>query len=180
MENRWVKSLRGMAAVCAIAALVSAAAAAAPGQLLRRLETAPAGWDGIRLGMSLVQLERRIGETLSIAPAQASPVCSRFASRATFQGYGVVLGFASAKPGAKLESLWIDFDADEVGATVRELAAALRSRVPAASHAPDASRPAASEEADPTPTYVLPGDPPVAVRFTPRDGALIALRTCLR
>jgi hypothetical protein len=164
-------------AVWALAACLGTAAQPARAELLARFETQPAGWDGIRIGMSLVQLERRVGETLSVTPGSGTPVCSRFASRADYEGYRVVMGFASAKPGAKLESLWVDFDGEEASAGAADLEAALRRRLPAASELRDATPPAGSGR--PAAVYLLPGEPPVVVRFVPREGLLIALRSCL-
>jgi len=145
---------------------------------LQRLDLNPPGWDGIRLGMSLVQLERRLGVTLPLSSAAGRPVCSRFSTQADYEGYRLVLGFAAAKPGAKLESLWVQFAGAEAGASAAGLAAALRRRAPQAAYLADAKAPAASEGADPRPTYGLEGEPAALVRFSPRDGLLIALRTC--
>lgn len=170
MNQRWRKHL--LRGVWAFAACLGTAAHPARAELLARFQTQPAGWDGIGIGMSLVQLERRVGETLSVSPAAGTPVCSRFASRADYQGRRIVMGFATAKPGAKLESLWVDFEGEEASAGAADLAAALRQRVPAASELGDA---AGTAEA----TYLLPGEPPVLVRFTLREGLLIALRGCL-
>lgn len=149
---------------------------------LARLDVGPAGWDGIRLGMSLVQLERRLGVTLPVSPGAGQPVCSRFATRGDYHGYRVVLGFSAAKPGAKLESLWVQFSGAEAGASASALATALRHRLPQAAYQLDPKDPAESEAADPRPIYALsgpPGEPAAVIRFLPRDGALIALRACL-
>ena len=157
-------------------------AGARQGEPLARLDLGPPGWDGLRLGMSLVQLERRLGVTLPVSPGAGQPVCSRFATRGDYDGYRVVLGFSAAKPGAKLESLWVQFGGGEAGASAAGLAAALRHRVPQAAYQPDPKDPAESEAADPRPIYSLsaqPGEPAAVIRFFPRDGALIALRSCL-
>ncbi len=159
--------------------LLAAAAWARQADLLARLDTEPPGWDGIRIGMSLVQIERRLGVTVALSPASGQPVCSRFATQGDYQGYRLVFGFAAAKPGAKLESLWVQFDGAETGASAAELVAALRARVPKAAYLPDPARPAASEADDSRPTYLLPGEPAVALRFAPRNGVLIGLRSCL-
>jgi hypothetical protein len=146
---------------------------------LARLDLDPPGWAGIRLGMSLVQIERRLGVTLPLSPGAGRPVCSRFSTGGDYEGYRLVLGFPAAKPGAKLESMWVQFGGGEARASSSDLAAALRRRVPGALYLADARQPEASEAADPRPTYALPGEPAAAVRFSPRDGALIALRSCL-
>jgi hypothetical protein len=152
---------------------------------LGRLDVEPPGWNGIRLGMSLVQLERRLGTTLPVSPGAGQPVCSRFATRGDYDGYRLVMGFSAAKPGAKLESLWVQFGGAEAGASAPGLAAALRRRVPQAAYQLDPKDPAESEAADVRPIYTLPGrtvqtgEPAAVIRFFPRDGALIALRSCL-
>lgn len=163
-------------------------ASARQGEPLARLDVGPPGWAGIRLGMSLVQLERRLGVTLSVSPGAGQPVCSRFATRGDYDGYRLVLGFSAAKPGARLESLWVQFGGAEASASASGLAAALRHLVPQAAYQLDPKDPAESEAADPRPIYALsgqpgqsgqPGEPAAVIRFFPRDGALIALRSCL-
>jgi hypothetical protein len=154
-------------------------AGARQGEPLARLDLGPPGWDGLRLGMSLVQLERRLGVTLPVSPGAGQPVCSRFATRGDYDGYRLVMGFSAAKPGAKLESLWVQFGGAEAGAAATGLASALRKRMPQATYLPDPLDPAASEAADVRPIYALSGEPAAVIRFFPRDGALIALRSCL-
>jgi hypothetical protein len=145
---------------------------------LARLDLDPAGWDGIRLGMSLVQLERRLGTTLPLSPRGAQPVCSAFATQGDYDGYRLVLGFAAAKPGAKLESLWVQFSGAEAGASAAALGDALRRRAPTATYVPAAGAPPGSEATDAKPAFDLPGKSAARVRFTPRDGVLIALAGC--
>lgn len=154
-------------------------ASARQGEPLARLDVGPPGWAGIRLGMSLVQLERRLGVTLSVSPGAGQPVCSRFATRGDYEGYRLVMGFSAAKPGARLESLWVQFGGAEAGASAPALASALRSKAPQAAYLIDPKDPAASEAADARPIYSLAGEPAAVIRFFPRDGALIALRSCL-
>jgi hypothetical protein len=142
---------------------------------LARLESKPApGWDGVRLGMSLVAVERRVGRTLAVEGAEGQPVCSRFAAQADHNGYRLVLGFPAAKPGAKLESLWVQFAGAEASLGPGPLAAALERRLPEARYLGSA----ASEAEDPLPVYELPAKD-AALRLSPRDGMLLALRGCL-
>jgi hypothetical protein len=150
------------------------------------IEDGRPGWDGIRLGMSLVQAERRLGTTLAVAArssqdAAGAPVCSAFAAEAERDGLRLVLGFPTARPGAKLESLWVRFEGEQVRASAEQLAAALRRRSPQAAY----RGPAGGAEADdPRPTYLLPLAPETktadAVRFVPREGMLLAVADCLR
>lgn len=156
--------------LCALA-LAGAARAEEP---LARLEVRPApGWNGLRIGMSLVQLERRLGATLGIEDARDQPVCSRYAAQADHDGYRLVLGFAAAKPSAKLESLWVQFAGAESSLSPAALEAALTKRVPDAERLEDGSPEA------PRPTYLVAADPAVAVRLFPGDGLLLARRDCL-
>lgn len=135
------------------------------------------GWDGVRLGMSLVQAERRLGATLALASRGTRPVCSSFAAEAEHHGMRLTLGFPSARPGAKIESLWVRFEGQQVAASAAELVVALRRHVPSASYR---ARPGLAEADDPTPTYLLTADGRgPAVRFVPREGMLVAAAPCI-
>ena len=147
---------------------------------LFEIEDGQPGWDGIRLGLSLVQAERRLGATLALAPRGARPVCSSFAAEAEHHGIRLTLGFRSARPGAKIESLWVRFEGQQVAASASDLVAALRRHAPAATYRADRERPALAEANDPTPTYLLSEDGlGAAVRLVPREGMLLAEPGCL-
>lgn len=161
------------------AALASLASAQAPDPLAElELEDGKLGWDGVRLGMSLLQVERRVGVTLGLSDRGARPGCSEFATEAERSGLWLVLGFPAAKPGAKLEAIWVRFEGHQVAATAAELSAALRARIPQAVWRADPAHPEVTEADDPTPTYLVPAEAPALVRFTPREGMLIARRDC--
>lgn len=180
MSTRWRKTWWALGLCGALTASSSSAA----DEPLGRLEAKPVpGWDGVRLGMSLVSLERRVGRTLAIDRAAGQPVCSRFAAQADHNGYRLVLGFPAAKPGARLESLWVQFAGAEASLGPGQLGAALKRRLPEARYLGSAT----SEEEDPLPVYELPASDATpntaggtaALRLAARDGMLLALRGCL-
>jgi hypothetical protein len=135
------------------------------------------GWGGLDLGMSLVQIERKVGGTLAIDARRDRPVCSAYAADAEVGDLHLVLGFPSARPGARLESIWVQFEGYQVAASAGDLGAALRGHVPGVTYV--GSAPGLDEADDPRPTYAVPVDPPAVVRFAPRDGVQLALRSCL-
>ena len=168
----------------AAAALVAAAGAAQPraedpvAEL--DLDRGAPGWQGLRLGLSAVQVERRVGATLALRARRSGEeveVCAPVVAEAEFGGARLVLGFPNARPGAKLESLWVRFRG--VQANAAELARALRARAPSTVYLPAPGGDTAVESADPMPTYSLPGEPPAAIRFVPESGMLLARRDCL-
>ena len=176
MGRGWSSAGASLAAasVAATLALAQATDPIAPLEVVKgRL-----GWGGLDLGMSLVQLERKVGGTLAIDARRDQPVCSAYASGAELGGLNVVLGFPSARPGARLESMWIQFEGYQVAASAADLTAALREHVPGATYVPSAA--GVDEADDPRPTYAVPAaSPPTVIRFAPRDGVLLARRTCL-
>lgn len=137
------------------------------------------GWDGIRIGMSLVQAERRFGGALSLTEVPGSR-CGRFAASAERDGLDLRVGFPVAKPGAKVESLFVRFEGYQVVATAAQLAASLKAKLPAARYLPDPSTPDRPEADDPAPVYELPGPTPLVVALRPRDGLLIGPPDCVR
>lgn len=165
------------AALAAVALAVPAATAPEEAPLAR-LGAGPGelSWDGLELGMSLVQVERRVGGALGIDDAGGRGVCSKFAGGAERNGLTVVLGFPSARPGAKLESLWVQFEGHQVAASAAELEQALLALVPQATYL---ERAGVARADDPRPVFVLPGEPTLVVRIHPREGILLARRDCL-
>lgn len=142
-------------------------------------DEAGAGWGGIRLGMSLVQAERRFGGALSLRETENGR-CGHFTAGAERGGLALAVGFPSAKPGAKIETLFVRFEGYQVLASGADLVASLKAKVPAARYIPDADAPERPEADDPAPVYELPGKTPVAVQIRPRDGLLFAPISCLR
>ena len=173
---------RARALRVALAAVLSATVAVAQAEdPLDRFEvgkTGP-GWDGIELGMSLVKAERLLGATLAISSGERRPVCSEYAAEVDFNGQRLVLGFPSARPGAKIDSIWVRFEGEQIAASRGRLVEALRSRAPGMVWIPDPEHPEAIEQDDPTPVYQLVGSPASVVKLTPREGIQIARRECL-
>ena len=154
---------------------------------LARLEIGggKAGWDGVTLGISSVQAERRVGESLAKQPARegvAASTCTAFTANVERGTLRLTLGFPSAKPGAKLQSIFVHFEGYQVAARLEALVAELKAQAPGVTYlAPSgAVAPSApSESADPMPAYLLPGEGGYAARVVPGDGLLLTLRDCL-
>ncbi len=137
------------------------------------------GWDGIRLGMSFVQAERRAGTTLPLTERPGAR-CGSFVTGVDHRGLILQLGFTGPKPGDKVETLFVRFEGYQVAATTADLVASLRRKAPTATYRPDPEH-ASAEAEDPAPVYVVEnGGDPWAVQLRPRDGILIARRECLR
>lgn len=137
------------------------------------------GWDGIELGMSFVQAERRFGTTLPLTENPAAR-CGRFVSGSERGGLSLQVGFPSSKPGAKIETLFVRFEGQQVTADADALVAALRARLPDARYVPDEDMPATTEADHPAPTFeVTRGEETYVIQLRPRDGLFLARRDCL-
>jgi hypothetical protein len=144
-------------------------------------EGGKAGWDGISLGMSIVQVERRTG--LTLAMQGGSGTSSESGCRAYLVGVErgtlrLTLGFPSAKPGAKLQSIYVHFEGYQVTAKSAALVAELKSKIPGATYMQQTGTPPHTEAEDPAPEYDLPGGV-YAARLVPGDGLWITLAECL-
>ena len=148
---------------------------------LARLEVASGkvGWDGVSLGMSSVQVERRTGTTLAMQPASGTaPSCRAFTVTVERDTLSMTLGFPSSKPGAKLQSIYVRFEGYQVAARQEALVKELKEKIPGATYLPASTAPAPSETADPAPVYLIPGTE-IAARLMQGDGLWLMLRTCL-
>lgn len=171
----------GLVITSAFASLVLAAQHSAGGDPLAGLEIDEkgVGWDGILIGMSLVQAERRFGDTLPLTEIPSAQ-CGRFVSSADRNGLGVRVGFPAAKPGAKIETLYVRFEGYQVVATIADLVASLKAKQPQVRYLPDPASPSLTEADDPAPVYELPARTPLALALRPGDGLLIGPPSCVR
>ena len=150
---------------------------------LARLEAAggKTGWDGITLGMSSVQVERRTGVTLAMqssSGASKAGSCRAYTVSVERDTLRLTLGFPSSKPGAKLQSIFVQFEGYQVTAKLEALVKELKEKVPGASYQPPKMTPPPTEADDPAPTYLIPGSE-YAARLVAGDGLWITLRSCL-
>ncbi|MBP9146571.1 MAG: hypothetical protein KBF21_09030 [Thermoanaerobaculia bacterium] len=144
-------------------------------------EKGKAGWDGISLGMSIVQVERRTGLTLAMQGGEGKPSdsgCKAYLVGVERGTLRLTLGFPSAKPGAKLQSIYVHFEGYQVTAKSAELVAELKSRIPGVTYMPQTGIPPHTEPDDPAPEYYLPGNI-YAARLVPGDGLWLTLADCL-
>lgn len=151
---------------------------------LARLEAedGKAGWDGIVLGMSSVQVERRTGVTLAMqanAGSTAAAGCRSYTVTVERGTLRLILGFPSSKPGAKLQSIYVQFEGYQVTAKPEALVAELKEKLPGASYLPAGGTAPPAEADDPSPTYLIPGTGGYAARLVPGAGLWITLRNCL-
>lgn len=148
---------------------------------LARLEAkaGKVGWDGISLGMSAVQVERRSGITLAM---QSNPVaadaCRAFVVTVERGTLRMTLGFPTSKPGAKLQSIFVHFEGYQLAAKREALVRELKERLPGAAYSAPRVPPSPAEADDPAPAYLVPGSDNAA-RLLPGDGLWITLRECL-
>ena len=150
---------------------------------LARLEAAggKTGWDGITLGMSSVQVERRTGVTLAMQSSSGSSKagsCRAYTVSVERDTLRLTLGFPSSKPGAKLQSIFVQFEGYQVTAKLEALVKELKEKVPGVSYQPSKLSPAPTEADDPAPTYLIPGSE-YAARLVAGDGLWVTLRSCL-
>jgi len=155
--------------------------AAQNGQALSKLalEDGLLSWDGIRLGLSLVQSERKLGVTLALSKNPEEIPCAKFVTEAERGGLTLTLGFPSPKPSAKISWLKIRFEGEQIASSASDLAAELRARFPGAEWIRPAGQPDLVEADDLGPTFAVPGGKePQAIRFAPREWMELATPAC--
>jgi hypothetical protein len=168
------------------AALVVAVGGASPltaqtGQALSKLaiEDGFLSWDGIRLGLSLVQSERKLGVTLALTKNPETNPCAKFVTEAERGGLTLTLGFTSPKPSAKIAWLKVRFEGEQIASSGSDLVAELRSRLPGVEWIRPANQPDLAESDDLSPTFTVPGGKePQAIRFAPREWMELATPNC--
>jgi hypothetical protein len=134
------------------------------------------GWDGVELGMSVVQAERRIGTTLALTPTGRK--CGGFVVDVERGTLRLTLGFPGAKPGAKIDSLYVHFEGYQVLADRDALVAELKRAAPEAVYLPPPAHPEIAESESPAPAYLVgPGQDAVAV-LEPGSGLRLTTRAC--
>lgn len=175
--------IRRAVAAAALAVAVGAASplSAQTGQALSKLaiEDGFLAWDGIRLGLSLVQSERKLGVTLALTKNPEPNACAKFVTEAQRGGLTLTLGFASPKPSAKIAWLKVRFEGEQIASSASDLAAELRARFPGAEWIRPASQPDLAESDDLSPTYTVPGGKePQAIRFAPREWMELSTPNC--
>jgi hypothetical protein len=136
------------------------------------------GWDGVELGMSVVQAERRVGLTLALAPSGTKP-CGGFAVDVERGTLRLTLGFPSARPGAKVETLYVHFEGYQVLAKRGDLVEELKRIAPQATYSAPREYPDLPEADAADPVFLLPGDANAALRIEPGKGLLLARRDCV-
>jgi hypothetical protein len=155
--------------------------AAQTGQALSKLaiEDGHLSWDGVRLGLSLVQSERKLGVTLALSRNPETNPCAKFITEAERGGLTLTLGFTSPKPSAKIAWLKVRFEGAQIASSASDLAAELRARFPGTEWIRPASPPDLVEGDDLSPTYAVPGGKePQALRFAPREWMELATPEC--
>lgn len=173
--RRWAAAI-----AVALAAAAAGAQASADDDPLAGLEVSKegVGWDGIRIGMSLVQAERRLGGALPLEGHEKAR-CGKFAAGAERGGLNLSVGFPAAKPSAKVETIFVQFEGYQVVAKIADLVASLHAKAAEARYLPDASDPDRPESEDPSPRYEIPGKEPVVLHLRPGDGLVIARAACV-
>jgi hypothetical protein len=178
-KRSWMRM--AVTAAALLAATGAPPLAAQPGQALSKLalEDGLLSWDGVRLGLSLVQSERKLGVTLALAKNPETNPCAKFVTEAERGGLTLTLGFASPKPSAKIAWLKVRFEGEQIASSASDLAAELRARFPGAEWIRPANRPDLAESDDLSPAYSVPGGKePQAIRFAPREWMELATPNC--
>lgn len=135
------------------------------------------GWSGIELGMSLVQVERRVGTALALSE-EASAACGRW--RTQFDRLvRVTIGLDAAKPSAKVVWLRVRFEGYQVASELQDLVRDLKERIP------DVRNRAGSESGENDPTQnpaavfeVERGRNRFVIELVPREGMTIWMEPC--
>lgn len=135
-------------------------------------------WDGLRVGMSLVQAERKLGVTLALERHREAS-CPAWIANADYRGQSVTVGFPSPKPGAKIQWIRVTFRGALVQAGANELVAAIHERLPSAVWVPPGEQPGLTEADDLEPDFAIEGKEPQGLRLAAREWMILATRACL-
>lgn len=135
-------------------------------------------WDGIRLGMSIPQIERRVGATIAIERSKEGG-CPKYTARAEHHGLSLTIGFPSPKPSGKVEWLMVRFEGYQIQASGADLVASLKQKIAGVEWLPPAEPAGIPESDDLEPDFAVPGKEPQVVRFYPRESMLLAKKSCL-
>lgn len=167
----------------ALVALVALGATAGSGQQQDALdkltvEDGLLAWDGIRLGMSIPQIERRVGATIAIERSKEGG-CPAYVARAEHHGLSLTIGFPSPKPSGKVEWLMVRFEGHQIQASGADLVASLKKKIAGVEWLPPAEPAGIPESDDLEPDFAVPGKEPQVVRFYPRESMLLAKKSCL-
>jgi hypothetical protein len=135
-------------------------------------------WDGIRLGMTIPQIERRVGATIAIQKSK-QPGCPAFVAQAEHHGLSMTIGFTSPKPSGKADWISIRFEGHQIQSSGADLVASLKQKIAGVEWLPPAEPAGIPESDDLEPDYAVPGKEPQVVRFYPRESMLLAKKSCL-
>ena len=169
--------VRAAIAALSLPALLLAQASESPLARLR-VDKGKVGWDGVDLGMSVVQVERRTGTSLALSRS-SSGRCESYKVDVDHHSARLTLGFPSAKPGAKLDSIYVRFSGYQSLAKRAELVAELKKIAPDAVYFAPPAFPDLKEEDAADPTFVLPGGAGYGARIEPGAGLLLGRKECL-
>ncbi len=137
-------------------------------------------WDGISLAASEVRAERQLGVTLALEHGPDGNPCAKWVAVANRNGIQLTLGFATPRPGAKVEWMKVRFEGFQVMAAATDLARALRAHLSDVTWiAPKSRSEVTKEEDDIEPTFAVPGKEPQVVEFSPREWMVLAKRSCV-
>ena len=135
-------------------------------------------WDGVRLGMTIPQIERRVGATVAIQKSKEAG-CPVWIAEAEHHGILLTIGFPSPKPSGKVESIRVRFDSALTMASGRDLATALRAKFPDLQWLPPKEPAGIKEEDDLEPDYSVSGKEPQIVRLYPRESLVLGKASCI-
>jgi hypothetical protein len=136
------------------------------------------GWDGVELGMSVVQAERRVGVALALS-ATGRDSCGTHAVDVERGTLRLTLGFPGARPGAKLETLYVHFEGYQALAKRETLVAELKRIAPGVVYVAPKAFPDLTESEAADPTFALPGEGGYGVRLDPGRGLFLAPLDCI-
>ena len=143
-----------------------------------RVEEKKVGWEDVELGMSVVQAERRTGTSFAMSKTPTGR-CQSYAVDVDHHSARLTLGFPSAKPGAKLEWIYVRFSGYQSLAKRADLVAELKRLAPGATYFAPPAHPDLKEEEAADPTFALPGEGGWGARIEPGAGLLLGRRECL-
>lgn len=133
------------------------------------LERGKLAWDGVRLGMTLRQLEGVVGEHVPLPrPPEVDFGCNIDLTEGRVLGQRLRFELDGSDSTSRLSAVWLLLDKRAGELHARDMVAALRSRFPRMQYVPKRDAPGVTEATDPKPIFRLA--PGAFALVTPEEG----------
>ena len=134
------------------------------------------GWNGIMLGMTVDQVEERVGFELDARPYRATEGCRGVGANIEYRDLSLFLCFRGEFSKQQLALIFVRRPGP---CPLRDIVQQLKAAVPRLKYQPSPKDPHVSESDSPKPLYVLAQDPDQGVLVGPTEGIWITYANLL-